>query len=120
VSTNSTTRAIKRSPNTYGYPALSSLDFSPSSFRTSALEQGEKKKEEKEPPLRTGGEPSEGKYYARAKVNGKQKWRTFEMSGASQFLFDVGPSVATCQVERRNRRAASGGPTRTKQAMATN
>jgi hypothetical protein len=84
------------------------------------LEQGEKKKEEKEPPLRTGGEPSEGKYYARAKVNGKQKWRMFEMSGTSQFLFVGGPSLATCRVERCSKRAADGGPTRTKQAMATN
>ena len=37
--------------------------------------------------------------------------------GASQFLFDVGPPLATCRVERHRRHAASGGPTRTKQAM---
>jgi hypothetical protein len=73
------------------------------------LEQGEKKKEEKEPPLRTGGEPSEGKYYARAKVNGKQKWRTFEMSGASQFLFDVG--LALWAMPARRKAPASQLPT---------
>jgi hypothetical protein len=37
--------------------------------------------------------------------------------GASRFLFDAGPSLATCRVERRRRHAASGGPTRKKQAM---
>jgi hypothetical protein len=36
--------------------------------------------------------------------------------GASQFLFDVGPSLAMC----RSRRAASGNPTMTKQAMTKN
>jgi hypothetical protein len=40
--------------------------------------------------------------------------------GAAQFLFDAGPSFATCRVERRSRHAANGGPTRTKQVMTKN
>jgi hypothetical protein len=39
---------------------------------------------------------------------------------ASQLLFDAGPSLATCRVERRSRRAASFGPARTKQVMTKN
>ena len=42
------------------------------------------------------------------------------LQGASRFLFDVGPSLATCRVERRRRHTASGGPTRTKPAMTKN
>ena len=37
--------------------------------------------------------------------------------GRISVLFDVGPSLATCRVERRSRHVASGGPTRTKPAM---
>lgn len=37
--------------------------------------------------------------------------------GASPFLFDGGPSLATCRAERLRRHAASGGPTGTQQAI---
>jgi hypothetical protein len=39
------------------------------------------------------------------------------LTGRISVLFDVGPSLATCLLWRSTRHAASGGPTKTKQAM---
>ncbi|MEO6874546.1 MAG: site-specific integrase [Opitutaceae bacterium] len=104
MSTNSTTRASVLLPATYIYSATSLFAFSTPLFYTFRMEVGKHEKGwERTNVTNLLRNRQSGNYYARVKVNGKQKWRSLETT-----VFSVAKlRVADAEKEIRSQGIAS-------------